>query len=89
MKRAGALALAATRVRIGLWDHAFDSATGNLRNAVAEPANFIGSDTRTVNEVRVTSNGFLECLDAVEEASAWKDKFRRLPFGIDEILFAL
>lgn len=43
--------------------------------------NFIGSDTRTVNELRVTSNGFLECLDAVEEASEWKKKFRQLPFG--------
>ena len=43
--------------------------------------NFIGSNTRTVNELRITSNGFLECLDAVERASGWKDKFRRLPFG--------
>ena len=43
--------------------------------------NFIGSDTRTVNEFRVTSNGFLECLDAVQEASGWRDKFRRLPLG--------
>ncbi len=43
--------------------------------------NFIGSDTRTVNELRVTSNGFLECLDAVERASDWKRKFRRLPYG--------
>lgn len=43
--------------------------------------NFIGSNTRTVNELRVTSNGFLECLNAVERASGWKEKFRRLPFG--------
>lgn len=43
--------------------------------------NFIGSNVRTVNGFRVTSNGFLECLDAVERASGWKDKFRRLPFG--------
>ncbi len=43
--------------------------------------NFIGEDTRTVNELRITSNGFLECLDAVERASAWREKFRRLPFG--------
>ncbi len=43
--------------------------------------NFIGSNTRTVNELRITSNGFLECLDAVERASDWKRKFRRLPFG--------
>ncbi len=43
--------------------------------------NFIGSDTRTVNDLRVTSNGFLECLDAVERASDWKGKHGRLPYG--------
>jgi 4-hydroxybenzoyl-CoA reductase alpha subunit len=43
--------------------------------------NFIGEHTRTVNELRVTSNGFLECLAAVERASEWSEKFRRLPFG--------
>src|SRR5690606_34762441 len=30
--------------------------------------NFLGSGTRTVNELRITSNGFLACLDAVERA---------------------
>jgi 4-hydroxybenzoyl-CoA reductase subunit alpha len=44
--------------------------------------NFLGSNTRTVNELRVTSNGFLECLDAVERASDWKAKFRQLPVGL-------
>jgi 4-hydroxybenzoyl-CoA reductase subunit alpha len=43
--------------------------------------NFIGSDTRTVNELRITSNGFLECLASVEGASDWSEKFRKLPFG--------
>jgi 4-hydroxybenzoyl-CoA reductase alpha subunit len=43
--------------------------------------NSIGENTRTINELRVTSNGFLECLAAVERASGWKQKFRRLPFG--------
>ena len=43
--------------------------------------NFIGSHTRTVNELRVTSNGFLECLEAVERASGWKERHRRLPPG--------
>ncbi len=43
--------------------------------------NFIGADTRTVNDLRITSNGFLECLDAVEAASGWRRKFRKLPFG--------
>ena len=31
--------------------------------------------------MRVTSNGFLECLESVERASRWRRKFRRLPFG--------
>ncbi len=43
--------------------------------------NFLGERTRTVNELRVTSNGFLECLDAVERASEWRRKFRQLPYG--------
>ncbi len=43
--------------------------------------NFIGSNTRTVNELRVTSNGFLECMASVERASGWADKFRKMPFG--------
>jgi CO/xanthine dehydrogenase Mo-binding subunit len=43
--------------------------------------NFIGEHTRTVNELRITSNGFLECLDAVERASGWREKFRNLPHG--------
>ena len=43
--------------------------------------NLLGPNTRTINELRVQSNGFLECLDAVERASGWKGKFRRLPYG--------
>lgn len=43
--------------------------------------NFIGSNTRTVNGLRVTSNGFLECLEAVERASGWRDRWRRMPMG--------
>ncbi|MEX2528135.1 MAG: N-acetylmuramoyl-L-alanine amidase-like domain-containing protein [Gemmatimonadota bacterium] len=43
--------------------------------------NAMGSDTRTVNELRVTSNGFLECLAAVEKASGWKERWRKLPQG--------
>jgi len=43
--------------------------------------NLLGEDTRTVNEMRVTSNGFPQCLDAVERASEWKKKFRGLPYG--------
>ncbi len=43
--------------------------------------NFMGEFRRTVNELRVTSNGFLQCLDAVERASGWKRKFRQLGYG--------
>ena len=43
--------------------------------------NALGEGTRTVNDLRVTSNGFLECLAMVEDASAWRRKFRRLPYG--------
>src|SRR5204862_3709201 len=43
--------------------------------------NAMGEDTRTVNGMRVTSNGFLQCLDAVEQASDWKARWRRLPYG--------
>ena len=43
--------------------------------------NFIGANTRTVNELRITSNGFLECLNSVEKASSWKERFGKLPYG--------
>lgn len=43
--------------------------------------NFIGSNTRTVNELRITSNGFLECLESVERASDWKNRFRKMSLG--------
>ena len=42
--------------------------------------NFMGTG-RTVNEFRVQSNGFLECLEAVETASDWKNKHRKLAYG--------
>lgn len=43
--------------------------------------NFMGSFRRTVNELRVTSNGFMECLDAVERASGWKERRGRMGYG--------
>ena len=42
--------------------------------------NFLGTG-KTVNEFTVNSNGFLRCLEAVESASGWKEKFRKLPEG--------
>ncbi len=43
--------------------------------------NLMTADSRTVNGMRVTSNGFPQCLDAVERAADWQAKFRRLPYG--------
>lgn len=43
--------------------------------------NFLGEQKRTINELRVTSNGFLQCLNAAERASDWTQKFRKLPYG--------
>lgn len=43
--------------------------------------NLLGSDSRTVNEFRVTSNGFKKCLNVVEESADWKAKYRSLPYG--------
>jgi len=43
--------------------------------------NFMGSFRRTVNELRVTSNGFMECLDSVERASGWRERRGRMGFG--------
>jgi 4-hydroxybenzoyl-CoA reductase alpha subunit len=42
--------------------------------------NFMGVG-RTVNEFRVQSNGFLECLDKVEEASDWKGRYGKMERG--------
>ena len=43
--------------------------------------NYIGESSTTVNGMRVTSNGFLQCLDAVEKASEWRTRWRKLPYG--------
>jgi 4-hydroxybenzoyl-CoA reductase subunit alpha len=43
--------------------------------------NFIGDYTHTINGQRITSNGFLLCLDAIEEATDWKRRYKKLPFG--------
>ncbi|MDP2480705.1 MAG: molybdopterin-dependent oxidoreductase [Candidatus Palauibacterales bacterium] len=42
--------------------------------------NFLGTG-KTVNEFTVKSNGFLRCLESVEKASGWREKFRRMPYG--------
>jgi CO/xanthine dehydrogenase Mo-binding subunit len=43
--------------------------------------NQIGADAVTVNELRIGSNGFLECLEQVEKASGWKQRYGRMPYG--------
>lgn len=43
--------------------------------------NFIGENVKTVNGQTITSNGFLKCLDAVEEASGWKARKGKLGPG--------
>ena len=43
--------------------------------------NFQGENTETVNGQRITSNGFMRCLDLVEKASDWKARRGKLPFG--------
>ncbi|MEE2959795.1 MAG: xanthine dehydrogenase family protein molybdopterin-binding subunit [Myxococcota bacterium] len=43
--------------------------------------NFIGENTRTINEFNIGSNGFLECLEGVEKASDWKNRYGKLPEG--------
>lgn len=41
----------------------------------------IGPNTKTINGQRITSNGAVQCLDAAERASGWKEKFGKLPRG--------
>ena len=43
--------------------------------------NFIGENVKTINGQLITSNGFLRCLDLVEEASGWKDRKGKLGYG--------
>src|SRR5262249_60981700 len=43
--------------------------------------NFSGEEVETINGQLITSNGFLRCLDVVEEASGWKQRKGKLGFG--------
>ncbi|MFQ5737489.1 MAG: xanthine dehydrogenase family protein molybdopterin-binding subunit [Acidobacteriota bacterium] len=43
--------------------------------------NLLGEHTLTVGEFRITSNGMKECIERVRDASDWKQRFRRLPYG--------
>jgi 4-hydroxybenzoyl-CoA reductase alpha subunit len=43
--------------------------------------NFQGEHVQTVNGQRITSNGFLACLERVEAASGWRERRGKLPRG--------
>jgi len=43
--------------------------------------NLVAPHERSLNGMRVTSNGIVECLDRVEAASRWKERRARLPYG--------
>jgi 4-hydroxybenzoyl-CoA reductase alpha subunit len=43
--------------------------------------NALGADTATINELRIGSNGFLDCLARVEDASGWRARRGHLPPG--------
>src|SRR5262245_4828614 len=43
--------------------------------------NLVAPHAKTVNGMRVTSNGAAECLDRVEAASRWKERWGKLPYG--------
>ena len=43
--------------------------------------NALPPNSTTVNEFRITSTSFLQCLAAARAKSGWDEKFRRLPYG--------
>ncbi|MBI4055399.1 MAG: molybdopterin-dependent oxidoreductase [Elusimicrobia bacterium] len=43
--------------------------------------NLAPPDSTTVNRLRVTSSGLRECVEKAAEASGFRDKFRKLPYG--------
>jgi 4-hydroxybenzoyl-CoA reductase alpha subunit len=43
--------------------------------------NFLGSNSKTVNHLRITSNGLAQCTDIVTRESNFEARHRKLPFG--------
>ncbi|HEV2166306.1 MAG TPA: xanthine dehydrogenase family protein molybdopterin-binding subunit, partial [Thermoplasmata archaeon] len=43
--------------------------------------NALSPNSVTVNQLRITSTSFLQCLAAARAKSGWNEKFRRLPYG--------
>src|SRR5437868_9994958 len=62
---------------------ALDEAAEKLRIDPIEVRrrNFIGEQVETVNGQRITSNGFLKCLELVEQASGWSQRHGKLGPG--------
>ena len=48
---------------------------------VVRRANLLQAPTRTMNDLMVNSYGLPECLDAVEQASGWRERIGKLPPG--------
>ncbi|HEX9816572.1 MAG TPA: xanthine dehydrogenase family protein molybdopterin-binding subunit [Candidatus Thermoplasmatota archaeon] len=43
--------------------------------------NLMSPYSKTINDFRITSNGLKECLDTVQKASKWDEKWRKMPLG--------
>jgi 4-hydroxybenzoyl-CoA reductase subunit alpha len=67
--------------------HAFESLVNRMaRELDLDPfavrrANLLKAPTRTINELMVNSYGLPECLDAVEQASRWRERIGKMPPG--------
>ena len=53
----------------------------DLDPATIRARNYLKPYTRTINDLRVTSYGLPQCIDAVVRRSGFFEKFRKLPFG--------
>ncbi len=67
--------------------HAFECVLDRMaRDLKLDPftvrrANLLRAPTRTMNDLMVNSYALAECLDKVERASNWKERYGRLPSG--------
>ena len=61
----------------------FDAVAERLAIPVLElrRKNFLGPNSKTVNHLRITSNGLQQCVDTVVRESGFEAKHGRLPFG--------
>ena len=53
----------------------------NLDPFAVRRANLLHAPTRTLNDLTVNSYGLGQCLDTVEQASRWRERFGKLPSG--------